>query len=96
MSAGPSDAPRNARLGLRVDESDKSLLAQAAELEHTTVTSFVMDAARTRAERVLAEHRTVRVSAETYDRFVAALDEAPAPKPRLRKLLNEGSKFRRR
>lgn len=96
VSVGASDDRRNARIGLRVEESEKSLLMQAAELEHTTVTSFVLDAARARAEQVLAEHRTIRVNAETYDLFLAALDAEPTPKPRLRKLLAEPTVFDRK
>lgn len=78
---------RDERLGLRVSESDKAMLAEAADAEHTTVSSFVLAAARARAEEVLADRRTIRLSAEAYDRFVAALDEPPADKPRLRRLL---------
>jgi uncharacterized protein (DUF1778 family) len=87
------DTGRNARLGIRIDEGDKALLAQAAALEHMTITGFVLDAARARAERVLAEERVIRVSAETYDWFVAALDAPPKPKPRLQALLRSEDPF---
>jgi len=87
------DTGRNARLGIRIDEGDKALLAEAAALEHMTITGFVLDAARGRAERVLAEHRVIRVSAEAYDAFVAALEAPPKPKPRLRALLQSEDPF---
>lgn len=87
---------KDERLGLRVSESDKAMLAEAAEAEHTTVTGFVLAAARARAEEVLADRRVIRLSAEAYDQFVAALDEPPSPKPRLRELMQGESPFEHR
>ncbi len=67
--------PRRAeRLGLRVTETDKALLNEAAALTHTTVSAFVLDAARERAETLIAERRRVVLDDDTFDAFVAALE----------------------
>ena len=93
LTAPPVPERREARIGLRVDESEKDMLVAAAEAQRETLTDFVLDAARERAERVLAEQRRIRVDAATYDRFIEALDNAPTDKPRLRKLFGEPSPF---
>jgi uncharacterized protein (DUF1778 family) len=93
MTMSPAPERREARIGLRVGEDDKRILLAAAEAEHETLTGFVLDAARDRAERVLAEQRRIRVEAETYDAFVEALESAPVDAPRLRKLFGEPSPF---
>lgn len=86
---------RAARLDLRIDESDKALLNEAATLLHQSVSAFVVDAARARAESVIAERRRIVLDDETYDAFVAALD-APTDNPSLRALLAKPSPFESR
>lgn len=86
---------RAARLDLRVDEAEKALLNEAAALLHTSLSAFVLDAARERAESVIAERRRVVLDDETFDAFVAALD-TPTDNPSLRALLAEPSPFESR
>jgi uncharacterized protein (DUF1778 family) len=81
MSVEATGDRRRARIGLRVDEGDKALLMEAAALEHTTVTGFIVQAACARAEQVLGPHRTIPANADAYDRFVAALDAVRPTSP---------------
>jgi toxin YhaV len=50
-------------------------------------TDFILDAARAAAEETLLDRALMAVSPEAYADFVARLDRAPAPNPRLLKTL---------
>lgn len=52
-----------------------ALIRQAAQLEDTTVTGFVLRTVTTRAETVLEEHRDLVLSNDAFDRFMAELDK---------------------
>jgi uncharacterized protein (DUF1778 family) len=56
-----------------------ALIREAADLEDTTVTAFVLETVTTRAQRVLKQHRDLTLSNEAFDRFIAELDKPPAP-----------------
>jgi uncharacterized protein (DUF1778 family) len=86
---------RAARLDLRVDEADKALLTEAAALTHTSLSAFVLSAARDRAESVIAERRRIVLDDATFDAFVEALD-TPAANPALRALFESPSPFESR
>ncbi len=48
-----------------------ALIREAAELEDTTVTAFVLETVTAKASRVLKQHRDMTLSNEAYDRFIA-------------------------
>ena len=55
----PLGAPsRRHRLEVRVTPEQDALIRQAADLEETTVTTFVLETVTTRAKRVVKQHRT--------------------------------------
>ena len=56
-----------------------ALIREAADLEDTTVSAFVLETVTTRANRVLKHHRDLVLSNEAFDRFMAELDKPPAP-----------------
>ena len=56
-----------------------ALIREAADLEDTTVSAFVLETVTTRANRVLKHHRDLVLSNEAFDRFIAELDKPPAP-----------------
>lgn len=78
MAAPLRDEParKDKRLGLRTSERQRALLAAASQAEGTTVSDFVLRHATRAAEDVLADRRVFPVSADVWDRFVAALDRA--------------------
>ena len=61
------------RLQIRVDPADKSLLERAAEASHLNVSAFVLQAAATRAEEILAERHTIRLEEQAAETFEKAL-----------------------
>lgn len=68
----------NKRMNLRVRPEQKALLARAAALRHTDLTSFVTRAALREAEIVIEEAERVRLS-ERDSLLVLDLLENPPP-----------------
>jgi uncharacterized protein (DUF1778 family) len=68
---------RSERINLRVDPEVDALLREAAALEHKSLSAFLLDAARERAQRTVDTYRRIEVSAEEFDRLEAEL-ERPA------------------
>jgi uncharacterized protein (DUF1778 family) len=60
------------RLQIRVGPSDKALLERAAAASHLNVSAFVVQPAASRAEEVLAERSSIRLSAEAATAFTEA------------------------
>ena len=60
-----------------------ALIREAADLEHATVTTFVLDTVTARATTVIEQRRDMALSNEAFDRFIAALDAPPATVPEL-------------
>ena len=59
------------RLQIRVDPTEKALLERAADASHLNMSAFVVQAAASRAEEVLAERSSIRLSAEASAAFTA-------------------------
>ena len=79
------------RVALRASVRERELLNQASRASGTTLSEFVLDAATTAAENVLADRTRVRLPAEQWTEFVELLDRPTLDKPRLRGLLTEPS-----
>ena len=88
-----SKTTRSEKLDIRVTPDAKSLLQQAAEARHKTVSEFVLDSALGVAEDVLKERNVIQLDADQWQAFVAALDAPPRRHPRLERLLKEPSVF---
>lgn len=82
-------AKRTNRLNIRATKTEKKLLETAAARQATTVSDFVLEAARSRAEDILAEERNFELSPDRWKAFVSALDRPVRSKPQLKKLLTE-------
>lgn len=70
-----------ARLNMRVSEEARATLTDAAAAQGTDLTSFVIDAAMSKARRVLMEERALRVTpaeAAQLEALLAADVDAPA------------------
>lgn len=81
------------RLQIRVDPAEKALLEQAAAAAHLNVSAFVVQAAAARAEEVLADRATVRLSAQAAAAFSDALNRPAEVNQRLASALNRPRKF---
>jgi uncharacterized protein (DUF1778 family) len=86
-----SSKRRDDRLELRLTPKAKMMLKRAASVEEKTVSAFVLDKSLEAAAETLADRREFRLSTKQYDAFVAALDAAPKPRPRLERLFAEPS-----
>ena len=65
------------RLQIRVGPADKALLERAAAASHLNVSAFVVQAAAAKAEEILAERSSIRLTREAAVAFTEAL-ERPA------------------
>lgn len=80
---------RTERLNVRVTEDQARLIRLAAKETKASVSSFLVESARLRAEETLASQQHFVYSEKQWDAFTAALDRPEQDKPRLRALLNE-------
>lgn len=81
------------RLQIRIDASEKALLERAAAASHLNMSAFVVQAAASRAEEVLAERSSIRLSAEASAAFTEALQRPGQVNDRLAKALRRKRKF---
>jgi uncharacterized protein (DUF1778 family) len=75
------------RLQVRVDETSKRLLEEAADAAHLSTSAFVLQAASQRAEEILAERTLIRLNAEGAGVFAEALTRPAQVNLRLRTAL---------
>ena len=78
------------RVHLRVADSDDKLFRNAAAATHESLSEFLVESGRERAERVLADRARFVLTASQWRTFTAALDRAPREIPAVVEL------FRRR
>ncbi len=64
-------------VSLRVREDIRDLIDQAARSQGRSRSDFMIDAARRAAEEALLDQTLVRVDRQTYEHFLAVLDQAP-------------------
>ena len=88
-------ARKATRLNLRTSARQDALIRKAAESVGRSVTEFVLDSACTNAEHVLADRNHFVLDEDSWKRFMAALDQPAADRPRLKKLLSEPSVLER-
>ncbi|MEV4419404.1 DUF1778 domain-containing protein [Patulibacter sp. NPDC049589] len=77
---------KNHRLNVRVDDADDALFRRAAESAGESLSSFVLQGARERSERVLADRSRFVLDEEQWAAFHAALDEPARDVPAVREL----------
>ncbi len=80
-----SDA--KASINLRIEAQTRRMIDDAAAILGKTRTEFMVESARSRATDVLLDQRLFVLDDARYDAFVNALDNPPAPGPKLRTLL---------
>jgi uncharacterized protein (DUF1778 family) len=80
-------------LEVRVTPEQDALIRQAADLEDTTVTAFVLESVTTQAKRVVKQHQDLVLSNEAFDRFIAELDKPAKPVPELVELFKKNPKL---
>lgn len=83
----PSGADTKGSINLRIEANARQLIDDAAAILGKTRTEFMIESARRQAIDVLLDHRLFVLDSGRYDAFVHALDNPPAPGPKLRSLL---------
>ena len=81
------------RLQIRVDPADKALLERAAAASHLNVSAFVVQAAASKAEEILAERSSIRLSPQAAAAFTEALERPAAVNDRLARALRRKRTF---
>lgn len=82
-------------INLRIEANTRRLIDDAAALMGKTRTEFMVESARRQAIDVLLDQRLFALDADAYGRFAQALDNPPAPGPKLRSLLRRTPAWRR-
>lgn len=72
---------KEARINLRIAPEDRALFEIAARAERQTMTQFLVDGGRERAERLLADRTTFALGAEQFDAIMAAIERPAEVRP---------------
>lgn len=83
----PSAGEAKGSINLRIEAETRQLIDDAAAVLGKTRTEFMVDSARRYAIDVLLDQRLFALDRDRYAAFVHALDNPPAPGPKLRALL---------
>ena len=86
-------ATKEGRIQIRVAPADKLLLERAAAASHLNVSAFVVQAAASKAEEILAERCSIRLSAQAAAAFSEALERPAEVNDRLARALRRKRKF---
>jgi uncharacterized protein (DUF1778 family) len=93
MPARAKRQNRSEKLDLRLTAKAKRRIQAAAKVQNKSVSEFVLDSALTTADVLLADQSGVRLNAEQWKTFLAALDSPPQYHQRLEGLLTAPSLF---
>ena len=83
----PAASETKGSINLRIESHTRQLIDDAAAILGKTRTEFMIDSARSLAIDVLLDQRLFVLDSDRYDAFIHALDNPPAPGPKLRALL---------
>ncbi|MEX2615539.1 MAG: DUF1778 domain-containing protein [Alphaproteobacteria bacterium] len=82
-------------INLRIETGTRQLIDDAAAVLGKTRTEFMVESARRQAVDVLLDQRLFVLDSGRYDAFLQALDNPPAPGPKLRSLLRRTPAWRK-
>ncbi|RST87394.1 DUF1778 domain-containing protein [Aquibium carbonis] len=74
-------------INLRIEANTRQLIDDAAAVLGKTRTEFMVESARREAVDVLLDQRLFVLDPDRHEAFMHALDNPPAPGPKLRSLL---------
>jgi uncharacterized protein (DUF1778 family) len=90
-----SAAGTKGSINLRIEANTRKLIDDAAAILGKTRTEFMIESARQQAIDVLLDQRLFVLDSRRYDAFLHALDNPPAPGPKLRSLLRRTPSWQR-
>jgi uncharacterized protein (DUF1778 family) len=76
------------RVNLRIKQEDEALFKQAALVHRESLTQFLVESGRERAERLLADRTSFCVDQEGWQEIVAAMDQPAKARPELSRLFS--------
>lgn len=79
-------AIKDVRIDLRASVNQKTLLEQAAELKHVSLSSYVLASSLKQAQLDLAENETLLLSNRDRDLVMSILENPPEPNEALKGL----------
>ena len=82
-------------INLRIEASTRQLIDDAAAILGKTRTEFMIESARLQAIEVMLDQRLFVLDSDRYDAFMHALDNPPAPGPKLTSLLRRTPAWRK-
>lgn len=80
--------PKTQRLNLRIEKDDEALFKQAALVHRESLTQFLVESGRERAERLLADRTSFSVDSDAWQEIVAAMDQPAKARPELSRLFS--------
>ena len=83
----PEISDTKGSINLRIEAQTRQMIDDAAAILGKTRTEFMIESARSLAIDVLLDQRLFVLDDARYNAFVHALDNPPAPGPKLRALL---------
>lgn len=81
-------ASKTQRVNLRIEKDDEALFKRAALAQRESLTQFLVEGGRERAERLLADRTSFSVGSDAWREIVAALDRPARPRPELVRLFS--------
>lgn len=76
------------QFNLRIEPQDRALFDRAATVQHESLTQFLVESGRERAERLLADRNSFSVDSEGWRELMAALDRPARVRPELADLFS--------
>lgn len=76
------------RINLRIEKDDETLFKQAALVHRESLTQFLVESGRERAERLLADRTSFSIDSDAWQEIVAAMDRPAKARPELAKLFS--------
>lgn len=86
-----ADTTRTERIEIRTKPEAKSLIERAAELQHTTVSAYLLNSALEKARTDIDAANTFVLSESDRERFFSAIENPPAPNKALRELFSSST-----
>ena len=85
---------RSERIEARIEPARVERIRFASQLVEESMSSFVVQAAIERAERIIDERTFTTVDDEYFDKLLASLDEPAKPIPALQRAVRKNAKSR--
>ncbi|MEM1132404.1 MAG: DUF1778 domain-containing protein [Pseudomonadota bacterium] len=91
MQQTETSSASKSTINLRIETQIRDMIDNAAAMLGKTRTEFMIESARQQAIDVTLDQQLFALDTGSHDAFVEALDNPPAPGPKLRALLSRKS-----